>query len=296
MRKKHLLIAAFLLLPVATYAAPSTSYTGSISYNNDNNLGLGSYGRDIVSDDSINLSASMSHTTNLNKQNRLVLNATANVETYSKFDGLNNNGIDVKLGYQFQFANQFRSPFYELYLLTGLSDYKSNFRDNTHTQYGFNISLRFDDRTLLRAGFSNESIDADSIDFMGSVYETFDAKRDSYYLGINITQTSKLSLYATVSMINGNITANWTSQTFDDYIAAGFANIRPAWQTVPDAIFGNGWESTKYTADITKLTLGFNYAFSSSNAIDTVFESLDADSGAYSYSIERFSLSYLHRF
>lgn len=80
-----------------------------------------------------------------------------------------------------------------------------------------------------------------------------------------------------------------------DY-AVSFTNIRESWETIPDEIFGSNWESTKYNANITKWILSFNYAIGQRNALDIALESLDADSGIYSYKIERVSLSYLHKF
>jgi len=287
-------LIVLLFLSNTALAVPPTSYTGSISYGNDSNLTLGYLKQDIFSDDYFNAAFDISHALNINPKNKLILNATASTTTYGKYDGINNNVIDLKASYIFQLSNRFRSPQFNLYYLMGNGDYKVDLRDNSHSQFGATISLHFDDRTLLRAGFSSESVDADTTfdPGTGNFYQTFDTSRDTTYFGINITQTSKLSLYASYSLISGDIVANWTNNT----IAALPTSTQIAWETIPDTTYANNWWSTKYKADITKIAIGFNYAFSPANAVDAVFESLDADAGAYSYAIERFSLSYLHRF
>lgn len=289
---EKLLISVLLFSSCPSHAAPATSYTGSVSFISDNNLGLGKYKRDIVSDSAQNFNFNISHGFNFNRSNKLFVDAAATLEDYNEFNGLDNNAIDLKASYFFQFSHNFRSPVYGIYFQTGQSDFKSQLRDNIHTQYGLTLSWNYDDRTLFRAGFGNESVDADST-WNGS-YETFDNKRSSVYFGINIAQTARLSLYSSLSLISGKITANWTSQTLDAY-AVNFNTIRDAWDTIDDEIFGINRESTRYNADITKLALGFNYAFSRSNAIDMQFELLNV-SGTYAYSNERLSLSYLHRF
>jgi len=291
-------LLTFILINIilsSVYAVPPTAYTGSLSYGNDSNLTLGYLNKDILGDDYFNLAFDISHSISLNTNNKLILSVTPDLSTYSKYDGLNNNLIDLKASYLFQFSNHFRSPQFGLYYTAGTTDYKNDLRDNTHNQYGMTISFRYDDRTLFRAGVSSESVDADTTfnPNNSNYYETFDTSRSTTYFGINITHTAKLSLYASYSLISGDIVANWRDSTF-------LSDIPPAtqiaWETIPDTIFANNWSSTKYNADITKIALGFNYAFSPSNAVDTAFESLDADAGAYSYTIERFSLSYLHRF
>lgn len=293
---KHLLAAlaaAHFILPALAYSVPSISTTGFVSTASDSNLGLGQFSQDIVSDNHTELAISISHTTNINTKSRLILNLTTGSESYSQFDGLNNTSVDFKATYLFQFSNRFRSPQYSLHLLSGQSNYKSDLRDNTHTQFGLNINWRYDDRTLLRGGFSSETVDADSTN--NGLYETFDNSRSSTYFGINITQTKRLSLYSSLSFISGDITANWTSATLDFYEQT-FATIRPAWDTIDDTIFGTGRESTKYSASITKIALGFNYSFSQNNAFDILFESLDTGAVTYQYKIERLSLSYLQKF
>ena len=274
------------------YALPP-SFTGSITLGHNNNLGLGNYYRDMVSDSYQDFSAGIGKSLELTRNTRLSLNANVNLETYTNFDGLNNNTINFKAAYLFQFSNRFRSPQYSLYFLTGQSDFKSDLRDQVHSQTGLSINWRYDDRTLFRGGISTEIIDADSTN--NGLYETFDSTRNTTYFGINISQTKRLSLYASINMISGDITANWTTQTLDEY-EISFPNIRPAWDTIPDTIFGAGRESTKYNATITQLALGLNYSFSQNNAIDIVFESLDANSGVYSYTVEKILLSYLHKF
>jgi len=288
-----LITILFFLSSSVAYAVPPTAYTGSLSYGNDNNLTLGYLDNDILGDDYFNLSFDISHTISINARSKLILSLTPGITTYSKYDDLNNNLIDLKANYLFQLSNHFRSPQFSLYYLAGNSDYKNDLRDNSHSQYGMTISFRYDDRTLLRAGFSSETVDADATTNGTNIYQTFDTSRETTYFGINITQTSKLSLYASYSLISGDIVANWRDSTFSSDIPPA---TQVAWETIPDTTFANNWSSTKYNADITKIALGFNYAFNPANAIDSVFESLDADAGAYSYTIERFSISYLHRF
>lgn len=280
------------IISINIYASPA-SYTGSITFGHDSNLGLGNYYRDMVSDSYQSISANVTKNIDIKRNSKLTLNADVNLETYTEFDGLNHNTLNFKASYLFQFTNKFRSPQFSLYFLTGKSDFKNNLRDEAHLQSGATINWRYDDRTLFRGGFSIENIDADSTN--NGQYETFDSTRNTTYFSININQSSKLSLYASLSIINGDITANWTTQTLDEYEIL-FPYIRPAWDTIPDSIFGAGRESTKYNATITKLALGFNYTLGHNNAVDVIFESLDADSGIYSYTIERFSLSYLHKF
>lgn len=277
-----------------SHAVAPTAYTGSITYGNDDNLTLGYLDQDILGDDNFNLSFDVSHTVRLNTKNKLKLSLTPGITSYNKYDGLNNKLIDLKANYLFQFSNHFRSPQFGVYYLTGTTDYKNDLRDNSHSQYGMNINFHYDDRTLLRAGFSSETVDADTTfdPGTGNFYQTFDTSRDTTYFGINITQTSKLSLYASYSLISGDIVANWTNNTINALPNA----TQVAWETIPDTTFANNWSSTKYNADITKIAIGFNYAFGPSSAIDSVFESLDADAGNYSYAIKRMSLSYLHRF
>lgn len=285
----------FLALAQSAFAISPTSYTGSITYGNDSNLTLGYLKPDIFSDDYFNAAFDISHSVTINPMNKLVLSATASSTSYGKYDGINHTDIDLKASYIFQLSNHFRSPQFSLYFLTGTGDYKIDLRDNTHMQYGAALSYRLDDRTLLRAGFSSETVDADATfdSGTGNTYQTFDTDRSTTYLGINITQTSRLSLYASLSLISGDIVANWRDSTFASDIPLA---TQIAWETIPDTTFANNWSSTKYNADITKIAAGFNYAFNPANAIDAVFESLDADAGSYSYTIERFSLSYLHRF
>lgn len=285
-----------LIIPIAVKATSPYSLTGSASLNSDNNLSFGSYSRDIVSDDFFDLSLDLKHTNDINKNNRIILSTSASFKNYSKYSGLNSNTLDFKANYQFQFSNSFRSPIYAMYLNIGQSDFDSDLRDNIHTDIGLTISWRYDDRTLLRGGYISSNTDADATsDGLGNTYQTFDNQRNTVFLSINIKPSDTLSLYSSVSLISGDITANWTSQTLDDY-AITFTNIRESWETIPDEIFGSNWESTKYNADITKWTLGFNYAIGQRNALDIALESLDADSGIYSYKIERISLSYLHKF
>lgn len=290
-----ILFGLLFLLTHPAFAVPATAYTGSVSYGNDSNLTLGYLKADILSDDYFNAAFDISHTIMINSMNKLVLSATATTTSFGKYDGINHTDIDLKASYVFQLSNRFRSPQFRLYFLTGNSDYKVDLRDNTHSQYGATISFRIDDRTLLRAGFSSESVDADATfdPISSNTYQTFDTERETTYLGINITQTEKLSLYASISLINGDIVANWRDSTFASDIPVA---TQIAWETIPDTTFANSWRSTKYNADITKLAFGFNYAFNPANAIDAVIESLDADAGNYSYTIDRFSLSYLHRF
>jgi len=273
----------------------ATTYTGSLSYNQDNNLSLGKLDRDIISDDSYQLGINIKHTLLQKKNQRLTLSATADFESFSTYDRLNNSQLKIKASYQFQFSNRFRSPTYSAYLQLGQSDYKSDLRDNINTEMGLGINWRYDDRTFLRGGLSSLSINADTTTDGSNFYQTFDNQRNTLFFGINIKQSKRLSLYSSISLISGDITANWTTQTLDDY-ALSFTTIRADWETIPDTIFANGWESTKYTADITKLTLGFNYALGSKSAIDTIFQLLDADAGIYSYDIERLSVSYLRKF
>ena len=285
----------FLALAQSAFAVPPTAYTGSITYGNDSNLTLGYLQPDIFSDNYLNAAFDISHSLTINPMNKLVLSATASTTSYSKYDGINHTDIDVKASYIFQLSNHFRSPQFSLFFLAGSGDYKVDLRDNMHMQYGAAISYRIDDRTLLRAGFSNESVDADSTfdPISSNTYQTFDTDRSTTYLGINISQSAKLSLYASLSLISGDIVANWRDSIFASDIPLA---TQIAWETIPDTTFANSWSSTKYNADITKIAVGFNYAFNPANAIDAVFESLDADAGNYSYSIERYSLSYLHRF
>jgi len=288
-------ISFFCLLARTSLAVPPTTYTGSITYGNDSNLTLGYLKSDILSDDYFHAAFNISHNVTINPMNKLVFSATASTTSYGKYDGINHNDIDLKASYIFQLSNHFRSPQFSLYFLTGSGDYKVDLRDNTHMQYGATISYRIDDRTLLRGGFSNESIDADATFDPGTsnTYQTFDTDRNTTYLGINISQSAKLSLYASLSLISGDIVANWRDSTFASDIPLA---TQIAWETIPDTTFANNWSSTKYNADITKIAIGFNYALKPTNAIDAVIESLDADAGSYSYAIERYSLSYLHRF
>jgi len=294
-RVTPVLFGFLFLLSHHVAAVPPTAYTGSITYGNDSNLTLGYLQPDIFSDDYFNAAFDISHSLSINPMNKLVLSATASTTQYGKYDGINHTDIDLKASYIFQLSNHFRSPQFSLYFLTGTGDYKIDLRDNTHMQYGAALSYRLDDRTLLRAGFSSESVDADSTfdPGTGNTYQTFDTDRSTTYLGINITQTPKLSLYASLSLISGDIVANWRDSTFASDIPLA---TQIAWETIPDTTFANNWSSTKYNADITKIAAGFNYVFNPANAIDVVFESLDADAGSYSYTIERYSLSYLHRF
>jgi len=273
----------------------AATYTGSLTYNQDNNLSLGKLDRDIISDDSYQLGINIKQSLLQKKNRRLTLSAAADFESFSTYDGLNSSQLKIKASYQFQFSNRFRSPTYSAFLQLGQSDYKSNLRDNINTEMGLGVHWRHDDRTQFRAGVSTINIDADTTTDGSNLYQTFDNQRNTLFFAINIKQSKRLSLYSSISLISGDITANWTTQTLDDY-ALSFTTIRAAWETIPDTVFANNWESTKYTADITKLTLGFNYALSSKSAIDTLFQSLDADAGIYSYDIERLSVSYLRKF
>ena len=280
------------LLPTKSNAA---AYAGSLSYNQDNNLSLGKLDRDIISDDSYQLGLNLKHVLLQKKSSRLTLSAAADFETFSTYDGLNNSQLKIKASYQFQFSNRFRSPTYSAYLQLGQGDYKSDLRDNINTELGLKLNWRYDDRTQFRGGFSTINIDADTTTDGSNLYQTFDNQRNTLFFAINIKQSKRLSLYSSISLISGDITANWSTQTLDDY-ALSFPTIRTDWETIPDTIFANNWESTKYTADITKLALGFNYALGSKSAIDTIVQLLDADAGIYSYDIERVSVSYLRKF
>jgi len=281
-----------LLVPIKLKAA---TYSGSFSYNQDNNLSLGKSARDIISDDAYQLGIDIKHIILQKKSSRLTLSAAADFESFSTYDGLNSSQLKIKANYQFQFSNRFRSPTYNAFLQLGQGDYKSNLRDNINTEIGLGINWRYDDRTFLRGGLSSLSINADTTTDGSNLYQTFDNQRNTLFFAIKIKQSKRLSLYSSVSLINGDITANWSTQTIDEY-ALSFTTIRADWETIPDTIFADNWESTKYTADITKLALGFNYALDSKSAIDAIFQLLDADAGIYSYDIERLSVSYLRKF
>jgi len=293
MNKYFVLFA--LCCALLTTKSNAATYSGSLSYNQDNNLSFGNLDRDIISDDSYQLGINLKHVFLQKRSSKLTLSAAADFETFANYDGLNNSQLKLKASYQFQFSNHFRSPTYSAYLQLGQGDYKSNLRDNISNEMGLGINWRYDDRTSLRAGASSISIDADTTTDGSNLYQTFDNQRNTLFLAIKIKQSKRLSLYSSISLISGDITANWSTQTIDDY-AVSFTTIRAAWETIPDTIFANNWESTKYTADITKLALGFNYSLGSKSAIDTLFQLLDADAGIYSYDIERVSVSYLKKF
>lgn len=291
---RYCLFFLYSCFSASVFAVPATRFTGSVSYMDDNNLTLGYLDGDILGDSALALNLDASHHISFGPKTKLMLSISPTITSYNKYDGLNSNRIDLKAKYIFQFANRFRSPQFAAYYLLGASDFKADMRDDTHSQYGLTVNWHLDDRTLLLAGFSAESVDADQTYDPVSMnnYQTFDTERETTYLGINISQTDKLSLYASVSLISGDIVANWRDSTF--------ATLPPAtviaWETIPDTLFANNWSSTKYHADVTKLAIGFNYAFSQESAVDAVYETLDADAGSYSYNIQRISASYLRRF
>lgn len=292
---RFLFFCLFVFFTASVFALPATRYTGSVSYINDSNLTLGYLDGDILSDSALVLNFEASHHITLSPKTKLALSISPSITGYSKYNGLNSNQLDFKAKYIFQLANHFRSPQFSVYYLFGFSDYKANMKDNTHSQAGVTINWHLDDRTLIQAGYSSESVDADQTydPVTMNNYQTFDTKRDTTYLGINLTQTSKLSLYASISLISGDIVANWRDSTFATDIPL---STQIAWQTIPDTLFANNWSSTKYKADVTRLAIGFNYAFSRISAIDIVYQTLDADAGNYSYDIQRISASYLRRF
>ena len=278
----------FIMFPVlysaASLAASPLGVDASVGYAHDDNVTRAELDRDIESDSILGADISAAWRIPVNTISYTFIKANANVRRYLDFTKLSNSRLGFAAAYHirpfsgYTATNYFASIGYERRI------YDSEQRDGSATLLEIGLRKRLSDVVAFRAGYSKESVHAES-----TVFETDTSK---LFADFAFRAGERNTLYTTISRYDGDIVA--TAVPTQKLIDASWGRI------VRDDAFLDltppRW-AYRLDADTVAVRLGDNYAFDSTQAIDaSVFYYSSSAYGDNDYSGTILRLDYLYRF
>jgi hypothetical protein len=252
-------------------------------YTVDDNISRAQNDADIEKDGFYTVSGNAAYSTGFGRLTALIFSAVATVEEYSDFDGLSNTQLALKIDYRFQPSLRFGVWQWSIFAGARDIDSETDIRDGSLTEFGFTATKRLTDRITTTLGATASEREAEG--------DVFDVERTRYFGNIDWSFDRTWAAYLTYSYIDGDV----------------FSTASPSVEIIswadaiePDNAFG-GLANNKFAyrldAGTTVIRLGANFALGHSSSIDVSYDNVDTDAaGPNSYTINMFTLGYLHQF
>lgn len=279
--KKYFSVFLLFSFTTATLAAIplKTDISGGYSY--DDNVTRAERDRDIEKDTALNANASAAYTIPVNDVSYFSLKGTLEVNQYMDFSKLSNTRLGIHGSYHFRPSSGYTATRYLALISYVQRLYDSDQRDGSATYVKLGLSKRLTDLMSFRAGYINESIDANSI--------VFEADNDRLYFDLDYRVCEKNTVYTTLGYLDGDLV---TTAPAGLGISYKYWVIDDAFRDLPLT----RW-AYRLTGNATTISLGDNYSIDSSQSVDGSVFYYDSESDAGSkYSGLIYNLNYLYRF
>jgi len=277
-------LASFLLLASAsvTHAASVYNITASAGMMLDDNITRAQYSRDIYDDRAWFVGISGDTTLPLGERSKLQL--TANFETWNYQDSnLDHDILSLQADYILQSSRGFTAPWYSLYLLYGINNHDSDYREGSFSELGVTLGKRLTDRTSFRAGLGKQQNNTDK--------DNFSTDTTRAYANLDFKFGNHVA-YTTLAYSTGDIVATFGDPYPPSLLAYGYNH------TGDDAFpwLNNPW-AYKLDADTWSLRLGYVHALASNQSIDaSIMQYSSSAYGGNDYDGMITTLAYLYRF
>lgn len=276
-----LYLAGLLLAWAGVSQAASTNVDLELSAWHDDNLSRGESGRDIFSDNVLDIAPTFTHSILLTPNSGLRFRGGLHLAEHAKYTDLNLVAANIGASYRIQPVAGYTSPWIELGARLERESYRdSDIRDGEFLVAEAIVGKRFTDRIGGRAGFGWERRWADDTQVFEWQRHRIFAIAD-YKLGLETT------LYASLSRDFGDQVFTATpNPDFREY-AKAIAN---------DPVFG-ARRAYRLGAISDALELGFSMPLNSSNTLDVGVRRFRADAdGGHTYDDTVLRASWLYRF
>lgn len=265
----------------ATHAASPIVTDVSAGYTYDDNVTRAWRDQDIESDSILEVGASAAYSLPLNDMSYISLRGSADINHYLDFDKLNNNVLGLHASFHIRPTPGYTSLRYMASISFEQRMYDSDQRDGSAVIMQLGLSKRLTDKFSMRAGFINESHDANHI--------VFDTDTDRIYFDLDFVINSQNTSYFTLTLIDG------------DLVTTAPRNLGVIYyEWVRDDAFrglGPGRWAYRVSGESTVMAFGDVYSIDSVNGIDASILFHDSESSyGTSYSGTMLNVTYVHHF
>lgn len=280
--------SVLLLFSFASAALAATPLKTDVSagYTYDDNVTRAELDSDIEKDSILNVDASAAYKFPFNDISYFSIKGTLEINQYLDFDKLSNTRLGIHGIYHLRLSSGYTATRYIVRLAYESRMYDSDQRDGSATEIELGLSKRLTDLMTLRAGFIQESIDADSF--------VFEADNDRLYLDLDFRLNQKNTLYVTLGYLDGDLvsTAAENPKLFAELPSTRYWVVDDAYTELTPT----RW-AYRLSASALSIRLGDNVSLGSNQALDGSIFYYDAESdGSSSYSGLIYNVNYLYRF
>ncbi len=234
------------------------------SLSTDSNVTRSNLRPERLSDQAVGVQLSGSKTLPVGGNGQMVFSGFVGLEQWRRFRGLGKAYIGGEAEYQYRVSEEFDAPTYGVNLGATAEDFQSGLRDGLRVSFGANVRVALTDRINFFGAVARNTRTASSA--------VFDTSDNSIRFNLDYALAATQTLYLSGEYRRGDIVSSGLPS---------LANLNLAKVLVADDAFrGIGFRSYRIAGRTVLLTLGYNIALGTQDALDLSWRRVRSDPSA----------------